>query len=192
MSLITKIGGRESTSFVKLDEALDIITGDGFPDDSSEWEDLEDAAQEYRLWLGANAMSFLPLKGKRVFCGQALCFPRSTQLNFHMIPQAVKETQCFVAYGVIHRGLASRPDDPSETELGARVKSVSLGGLLSVAFDSSRLETGTGLDKIIRSSQFPAYMGLAKYLAQFRGGSVKSETELTTCLTTTTTTTTTT
>jgi hypothetical protein len=192
MSLITKIGGKESNSFVTLAEADEIIGGDGFPDNPAEWEALEDLAKEYRLRLGAHALSLLPLKGQRVFCDQALCFPRSVQANYHMIPDVVKETQCFIAYAVVHRGLASRPDDPSEAELGARVKSVSLGGLLSVSFDGTRLDTGSALDKVIRTSQFPAYLDMMPFLTQFRGGAVPNTDELSACVTTTTTSSTTT
>ena len=187
MSLIKKVGGKESNSFVTLTEADDIIEGDGFPDDAGEWEDLEDEAKEYRLRLGADLMSSLPLKGNRVFCGQALCFPRDHQVNVHLIPDEVKETQCFVAYAVVHRGLASRPETTDEPESGARVKSVSLGGLLSVSFDGTPATTGTSLDKVIRSSQFPAYLAMTKHLTQFRGSTVRPEDELAACMTTTTT-----
>lgn len=192
MSLITKIGGRESNSFVTLDEADDLITSEGFPDSSDEWEDLEDGQKEYRLKMAAQMMSFLPLKGDRVFCGQSLCFPRTVQNDVHSIPDEVKETQCFIAYSVIHRGLVNRPESASEGESGSRVSSVSLGGLLSVSFAGSPVTTGSALDRMIRSSQFPAYMTMSKFLTSFRGGTVKNADELTPCMTTTTTTSTTT
>jgi hypothetical protein len=190
MSLIVKVGGRESNSFTTLAEADEIILAEGFPDDSAEWEDLEEEAKNYRLILGAEIMCKLPLGGLRVYCGQALAFPRTNQVNDHIIPLEVKETQCFLSYSVIHRGLAARPDAASETETGANVKSVSLGGLLSVSFEGRPIENGTVLDKAIRSSQFPAYMRMKRYMQSFRGVSVRDADELATCRTTTTTSTT--
>ena len=186
MSLITKIGGRETNSFVTLSEADTIIESDRFPDDSAEWEALEDAAKEYRLELGALLLSQMPFKGDRVYCGQALCFPRTIQPYIRMIPEEVKETQCFLAYSVVHRGLAARPDI-DESDTGERVKSVALGGLLDVTFSSEGAKTGTVMDQVIRTVQFPAYLALKKWTAQFRGRSVRNEDDLTACVTTTTT-----
>ena len=186
MSLITKIGGRESNSFVTVEEADAIISADGWYDDPTAWDELEPKAKEYRLMLAARMMALLPWKGSKVYCGQALSFPRSVQQNY-VIPQEVKDVQCFIAYSVAHRGIESRPATADEADTGARVSSVSLGGLLAVSFAGNPVTTGSGLDKAIRSSQFPAYWTLANYLTQFRGGSVQNVDELGECLTTTTT-----
>lgn len=191
MSLIVKVGGRESNSFVTLAEANAIMEVIFSEAEFVVWDDLEDSQKEYRLKLAARMIETLPYRGWRAYCGQSLCFPRTTQHNVKVIPEEVKETQCFVALNIIHKGLSSRPS-PDEAESGALVSSVSLGGLLGVKFTGDDPTTGTGLDQIIRSSQFPAYVRMRRYSTQFRGGTVRNEDNMPTCSTTTTTTTTTT
>jgi len=186
--LITKIGGAESNSFVTVSEADSIVAS--LPDDSSGWEDLSTSGKEYRLVLAARLMSYLPWSGRKAFCNQALCFPRNIQSNVKEIPQEVKEAQVFIAYSLIHRALAARPTSVTEEETGMNVKSVSLGGLLSVSFSGDPILNGTTLEKLVRSTQFPAYLGVSRYTTQVRGGTViPAEDE--TCSTTTTTTSTT-
>lgn len=187
MALITRIGGRESNSFVTVSEADTIIQN--LPDDTTEWDDLEEVQKELRLRMGAQLMATMNLAGRRVYCGQALCFPRTNQANRYVIPNEVKETQVFMAYSVIHRALANRPGITEEAA-GNRVTRVSLGGLLSVGFSGEPITAGTALDAMVRSTQFPAYLLMQRYLTQVRGGSVEDADEVT-CSTTTTTTSTT-
>jgi len=189
MALMTKVGGAESNSFITLAEMTTLLAS--LPDETDSWEDLEEEAQEYRLKLGAQAIGFLPLAGSRAYCSQALSFPRTSQGNVKVIPDEVKEAQAFLTYSVIHRGLAGRPSSVVEAESGARVSQVSLGGLLSVSFAGTAISAGNILDKLIRSSQFPLFLGMKKFLSQIRGGSVSNADEEV-CSTTTTSTTTTT
>ena len=184
MTLVTKVGGKESNSFVTLAQAETIIAL--LPDDTTEWDGLSDDEKEYRLILGANLMSSLPLKGYRSFEGQYLCFPRSAQGNQLVVPDEVKETQVFLAYSVVHRGLANRSTDITEAE-GDRVTQVSLGGLLSVSFAKSKTSGTTFLDQMIMSAQFPAYARMMKWLTSFRGRSVPDADDLDLLTTTTTT-----
>lgn len=184
MTLVTKVGGKESNSFVTLAEAETIIAT--LPDDTTEWDALTDDEKEYRLILGANLMSALPLRGYRSFEGQYLCFPRSAQPNQLVVPDEAKETQVFLAYSVVHRGLSNRSSDITEAE-GDRVTQVSLGGLLSVSFAKTKSQGTTFLDQFIMSAQFPAYAKLMKWLTSFRGRSVPDEDDLDLLTTTTTT-----
>lgn len=187
MALITKIGGVESDSFVTVAEA-DVIVPT-LPDDPSAWEDLETAEKEYRLQLAAQLMGVLMLRGRKVYCGQGLCFPRSSQPQVHMIPDEVKETQVFVAYSVVHRALENRPESVTEQAAGSRVTRVSLGGLLSVGFSGEPISAGSYMDKMVRTTQFPAFLKMKRWLTQVRGG--QPTTEELPCSTTTTTTSTT-
>jgi hypothetical protein len=185
MTLITKVGGAESNSFVTLLEADDLI--EYLPDDRADWYELTDAQKEYRLILGAAMMSNLPLKGRKAYRNQMLAFPRTGQGNMKIIPDEVKETQVFIAYSVIHRGLVNRPD-LDETE-GDRVTQVSLGGLLTVSFASSISAKSSSLDQVIMSAQFPAYVRMSKWLLQIRMRMMADEDDITLSTTTTTTTT---
>ncbi len=182
--LTVKIGGAESNSFVTVAEADAVIPL--LPDDPTQWEDLEEADKEYRLRLACNLMSTLNLKGRRVYCSQALAFPRTPQNNYRIIPSEVKETQVFLAYSVIHRGLAGRSAAVTDEDPGARVSHINLGGMLSVSFAGSGSTKGMQLDKVIRSGQFPTYLTMTNWFAQVRGGSVPNLNEVE-CLTTTTT-----
>lgn len=186
MALIIRIGGAESNSYITVDEA-DVLMA-GLPDDTCEWESLTPAEKEFRLRMGATLIGKLPLRGHRAYRSQALEFPRSVQNNQRVIPDEVKEAQAMMAYSVVHRSFSSR-GPVTEAATGQRVSQVSLGGLLSVSFQGNALETGSQLDRLVRSVQAPIYMLLKKFISQVRGGTVLNESELEDLLTTTTTTT---
>lgn len=192
MSLRTSLGGRDSNSFITVTEANNFIKNN-LPDAATEWLALSTYQREYRLILAAMLMSYLPWAGVTTYCGQALCFPRRIRGNHLGCPCEVQETQAYIAYSVIHRGIANRPTVEEETP-GEKVKSVSMGGLLSITFGGEGPTTGNVLDKIIRSAHFLVYLRLKKYFSQVRGGSIKSkdDDDFPECSTTTTTTTTTT
>lgn len=192
MALRSIVGGRDSDSFVGLSE-VDAILDKFFPGDTNAWDDLTQSGQEVRLQLAAHVIGTLPLRGRKVYCGQALCFPRSCQDRCNKIPDEVKDAQVYVAYSVIHRALASSPAI-AESISAARVKSVSLGGLLSVAFAEGSHKGGNLLDRITRSPFFPVYVMLKRWLAQIRGGRIQNtdDDDYPSCSTTTTTTSTTT
>lgn len=179
MYLSTRIGGKESNSFVTLAEADLLIAV--LPDDTSDWEVLSDDQKRYRLVMAAALMSNLPWRWKKSFEGQSLCFPRNGNKS---VPDEIKETQVFLAYSVIHRGLANRPEiDEAD---GDRVTQVSLGGLLTVSFAAGKSQSYTSLEKMIQSAQFPAYVRVLKYLTSFRGRTVPDDDDIDLLTTTTT------
>jgi len=189
VSLCAKIGGAESDSLVTVAEA-DTIVSDVLPDVVDNWTALTTAQKELRLRLGANLLGYMPLRGRKVFCNQAQSFPRTSQGNVHSIPDAAKQTQVFLAYSVVHRGLANRPS-VEESLSGMRVTNVSLGGMLNVSFAGGAVVSGSQLDQVMRSAQSPAYLLMKPWLSQLRGGVVLNDEEIT-CSTTSTSSTTTT
>jgi len=206
MALRTAVGGRESNSFVTLEEADEIIVllpddpgtepaeGEGEEPDvpGTGWLGLTEAQKEFRLILAASAMDFLMWRGRRPFCGQALCFPRTCQDDIDIVPDEIKQLQVFLAYSVIDRALSARPDI-EDGEVGTdRVTSVSLGGMLSVSFGGDATKTGTLLDRLVKSPQFPGYLLVSKFMCQVRGRVAGEEFECSTTTTTTSTSTSTT
>jgi len=187
MTLKTSLGGRDSTSLVTVDEATSVIT-DLYPDELTEWTDLTETGQEYRLELAAQIMGMLPFAGYQAYCGQALCFPRRIRGTLYCAPDDVKVAQVLIAFSVVHRALANAGSVTDATAAG-RVTQVSMAGLLSVSLAGSAPESGNLLDKFTRSVQFPIYAKLKRYLSQIRGGSVKSvdDDDYPVCSTTTTT-----
>lgn len=206
MALRTAVGGRESNSFVTVEESDAIVIL--FPDDpgaepveaetgppvveavpGTGWLGKTEDQKEFRLVLAAHAMDLLMWKGRRVYCGQALCFPRTCQDNVGMNPEEIKQLQVFIAYSVIDRALAARPEI-ADGEVGSdRVTSVSLGGMLAVSFGGDVTKTGTLLDRLVKSPQFPGYLMVMRYVTQVRGRVVTGDEFV--CSTTTTSTTTT-
>lgn len=189
MALLVKVGGRESNSLVTLVEAEARLKLLPYTETSG-WDDLAPSDKEYRLKLAAMVMLMLPLRGHCSYEGQAMPFPRSSQDDQTVIPDCAKDAQSQIAVSVIHRALLSK-QSVSDGEVSAKsVSKVSLGGLLAVSFDSSPSNTGTMLEQISRSVEFPTYLMLATYLTSFRGGTVLNSDEFPVLLTTTTTTTT--
>jgi len=189
VALKTKIGGRESDSFITVAEA-DTFLEDEYPDSVDDWDAEDDVIKEAMVRTAAQLMRYLMWRGRKVYCGQALSFPRTCQDRINEIPIEIRRAQAFIAYGTIWRAAQSRPD-LAEGEISAsRVTQVSLGGLLSVSFSGTSPTSGNVLDRIVRSVQFPIFAELSRYLTQFRGRSVPDEDEIT-CSTTTTTTSTT-
>ena len=171
MSLCKKVGGREADTYISVAEA-DALLANG-PDDVSDWSSLLTEQKELRLRLAAQLLGYLPLRGLRIYRGQALDFPRSGQgVSPYVIPKGVKEAQAYLAYSVVHRALANRAA-PSES-IGNAVRSVSLGGMLSVAFSSSTegMGKGTVFDLITKSIAFPVYVSMKPYISQIRGRTV--------------------
>jgi len=184
MALKTTVGGRYSDSFVTVDEAETYLSG--LYEELGSWDDLETGAKEYRLRLAAKIMNMLPLRGRRVYCGQALAFPRTIQQEYEIIPEEVKQIQAEISYNVVHRAMISQPGI-SEGEVSAsRVTEVSLGGLLGVKFDGKPATTGTLLEAVVRSVSFPIWMQVQPYVSQIRGRQPPADADE--CLTTTTTT----
>jgi hypothetical protein len=187
MAIKTAVGGRESNSFCNASEADDYIALLGI--DTTAWDDQDDDQKDYCLQLAAQALDLLPWRGQRVYCGQALCFPRSFQDDMGMVPDEVKQAQAQIAFNVIFRALQSIATQPTEDgpQSDSRVQRVSLGGMLDVWFSSDPAKTGTLLDRLTRSLQFPIYLAIQRFTSQVRGGTVTDGLAEAVCLTTTTT-----
>lgn len=183
-SLITYTGGRESNSFVTVAEA-DTLIAELFPDDSTEWTALTTAAKEQRLILGAQALGYFRLRGKRAYAGQALVFPRTSQNDPTTVPDVVKQAQVELAYNLIHRELVNMAKVSEGDNTGLRPTQISLGGVLMVSLSGKSSSSGTAVEKITRSLVFTTSLRLQKYVTQVRGRIVDEDTS--TLLTTTTT-----
>lgn len=177
MALKTAVGGRESNSFctvAEADAALVLLGQEEGATAPADWSALSQGQKEFRLQLAAAAMSFFPWRGTRVYCGQALPFPRDCQDDVTVVPDEIKVAQAQIAYNVIHQALKSEPAmDGDENPLEGsdlRVTQVSLGGLLTVAFSGEPAKAGTILDRLVKSLQFPIYLALQKFTSQVRGG----------------------
>jgi hypothetical protein len=190
MALELAVGGRQTESFCSAEEADAYIALLGM--DTTSWDALETAAKEFRLKLAAQVMDYLPWRGLRPYCGQALCFPRTCQDDVTRYPDEVKQAQAQLAFNLIHRALQALAEQSPDDGLvsASRVTQVSLGGLLSVSFSGDPAKAGTLLDRITNSIQFPVYLALTRYTSQIRGGTVK-DVDIVTCSTTTTSTSTT-
>jgi hypothetical protein len=190
MALKIHGGGAESDSFVTVLQADDYL--EQLPDDTTAWEELSTEEKELRLQLAAHLMGHLPLRGRTVYRNQRLCFRRTVlQLSARgTVPADVKRAQSYVAYSVVHRALAEKPgiDANLPTSYG-RPTSVSLAGLVTVAFGDRLQGGGNILDNLIKSLPFPVYQLLKPFLSQFRGGVVVAEDDIRVLSTTTTTTT---
>lgn len=191
MSLNYTIGREYSNSFVSLVEANYIVSS-YLPYSTTEWDALNDTEKEYRLRLAAEMLGMLPFKGIQAFEDQALCFPRDSQTDMMVIPQCVKNAQVDLAITVINKNLVNLPDNTQLEEAG-RIKNISLGGLLKVAFDGKPASMGNVLTFVSKSIHTPVFLELKRYLSSVRGGSICDTDEIffhTLSSTTTTTTTT--
>ena len=168
MTLNYTIGREYSNSFVSLAEANSIMSTD-LPYSTTEWDALTDVEKEYRLRLAAELLGVLPFKGIQAFENQALCFPRDCQTDMMIIPQCVKVAQVDLSITVINKNLANLPDNTQLEESG-RIKSISLGGLLKVAFDGKPSSMGNILTFMSRSIHTPVFLELKRYLSVVRGG----------------------
>lgn len=168
--LNTTVGRSYSNSFVTLEEANYIIAND-LPYDRAEWSALTDSEKECRLRLAANVMGFLPLKGRKPFEDQALCFPRDVQTNILQIPNCVKRAQVAVAYIVVHKHIANL-QSVSQLDPEGRLSGVSLGGVLRLSFSGNSAENVGVLQYLANSAYSIIYIELSKYLSIFRGSSI--------------------
>lgn len=169
MALNILVGRSYSDSLVTVLEADAIIAS--LPDSTEEWKGLSTTEKEYRLKLGIQMLGMLPLRGRRAYELQALCFPRTCQADVEIIPDAAKRAQVAIAYQVVHRGLNNRPEIGADDSYG-RLTKMSLGGLLNFSLGDKPLTGGNFLDAIIRSVHFSIYVDLKQYISQVRGRSI--------------------
>lgn len=185
MTLNVTVGGAYAESFCTVTEAGTIITNAGLNTSNlSHWNALSSTAKEMRLRLSAQFMGTLPLRGKRVYKYQALCFPRTSQLVKTVVPSAVKEAQALFAYLLIDPNIAIT--DPTQTTAEstqletALVRSVEVMGIMKVGVqntvDAATLKAQAGLESYLAKAM-KAYGGfiyllLKPYISQIRGGNI--------------------
>lgn len=178
MALITTIGGATSDSYITLVEAVALLKV-SFPEQYEEWTDLEEEMQEALLRGACDVISYLSLRGKKVYCEQALSFPRmllrdAEDVVYDSIPNGVKSAQAEIAFNVLYRASLSGAEVAEGEVAGSRVTQVSLGGgLLMVSFAGDNETSGTMLDRVTRSINHRTYLALRRHLTQFRGGYVE-------------------
>lgn len=178
MALIVTIGGADSDSYTTLVEA-DALIEVSYPEQYEEWTDLEEEAKESLLRSACEVISYLSLRGKKVYCNQALAFPRmllrdAVDVVYDSIPNGIKIAQVEIAFNVLYRATLSASDISEGKVAGSRVTQVSLGGgLLTVAFAGDSETSGTILDRITRSINHRTYLFLRRHLSQFRGGCIE-------------------
>jgi hypothetical protein len=194
MALLTAVGGRESNSYIQAAEADAILTAfseaSGIP--ITDWTSLSQQQKEYRLLMAVAIMAYFPWRGRRIYCGQALQFPRDleetrivTNPSFDMeltgqtrisffVPDIVKEAQAQIAYNVVHKALVARPTLEAENlPANARVTQVALSGILTVQVSGDPAKKGSILDLVCQSLQWPTYFALMKFTSQIRGGTIE-------------------
>jgi len=181
MALITTVGGADSDSYVTLVEA-EATLKKFYPEQYEQWVDIEtDEEREVLLRGSAELMGYLPLRGRKVYCDQALHFPRMLRRDpddavYDSIPDGIKECQAQIAFNVLFRASLSNAAVEDGAVSGSRVTQVSLGGgLLMVSFSGDNETSGTILDRITRSVNYQSYLSIKKFLSQVRGGIVEDE-----------------
>lgn len=218
MALETKIASPTANSFVTLAEANTRAASLSY--DTSAWDALTEASKEECLKLSAAAMGKLPLRGRRVnrrvsktrlttwsnwsdgYEEQALCFPRTSQFTWTVIPDEVKECQIDIAVTIIAPLFPQTGDSGGDDPDEQTIKRMSIGPL-SVTFNDPAKRPSAeyilGDTKLLTSSVVS--LKLQRYLTAVRGLRVDTAEEIeedalsdriTTTTTTTTTSTTTT
>ena len=179
--LTTTVGGAYSDSFITVAEADSLISGaEVATDELATWASLSSDAKELRLRAAAQLIGLLPLRGHRVFEYQALPFPRSVQLDVHVIPDAVKTSQALIAYLVVNRNLADVTSNASESGLlsDALVREVDVVGVMKVrlqhTLDASTIRAQSQFRpaflKLMKAYGAPIWMLMRPYIAQLKGG----------------------
>jgi len=171
LTLVTAVGGPDSNSYITLNEFEEISELLRMPLD--DWrQTCTEEGQSFRIICGANMTDGLPWRGKKVYCGQRMAFPRTSQMTDHtdtteaaptVIPEEIKIVQVrmvhiitdYVQYGETNDG-----------DVGPDVSQLSLSGLLSVSF---RGTGGSELTRTIRDSSEVVGMLAKKYLSSVRG-----------------------
>lgn len=185
MTLNVTVGGAYAESFCTVIEANTILnTASINTSNLTHWNSLSETAKEMRLRLSAQFLGTLPLRGKRVYAHQALCFPRSSQLVKTEIPVAVKQAQALLAYLLIDPNIALTDPNQSRTESiqleQALVRSVEVVGIMKVGvqntIDAATLKAQAGLEsylaKALKAYGGFVYLLLKPYLSQIRGGNI--------------------
>ena len=180
MTLITANGGALSDSYATVRQANDYLTRLYGVGNLGTWSTLTLFQKEYRLRIAAMLIGIMRLRGCKSYWNQALDFPRYvpdvSQNNDRKVPGPVIEAQILIAFGVVHRGLATE-SSPDDGVSAGRVRSVGLSGLLSVTFADGPITGGTLLGALIRTTEFPIYALLKPWLTQIRMVTIKTPDE---------------
>lgn len=182
MSLTTTVGGATSDSFATLTEIEAYLTefyGEAVP---AEWDELSNAQKEYVAQTMAQVIGHYPLRGRRVYLNQVLCFPRTCQTDTTVVPDAVKEVQALlcVRLGIylLSRILAEDVSEPPIPATGGIIEDVEIGPL-SFGLGQSENQVPVPVENLIAQSRFSDLrLRLKPYLASIRGWKVRSQTEI--------------
>lgn len=172
MALIVTVGSADAQGFCTAEERDALIAAAPF--DTSDWDEIDDDRKDALQALAPPAMDWMPLRGYRVYTGQALPFPRTHQIDKTVIPDEVKIAEAYITY------LIAKPAmDKLSTEAAsigkAEVKSVSLEGLVSMTFASESLQKQgnygqMSLSRLLLSRESPIWMAMSrgKHISRFR------------------------
>jgi hypothetical protein len=132
--------------------------------------------KEYMLKVAAMLMGMLPLSGRRIYQQQTLDFPRTSVVDYNVIPTAVKEAQALIACLVVQPNLDKQTDisDSFYIPIGMQntvVSSVKVAGIMDVKSEAStsvdvNITSRTLLESAAGMFLLPVYMRLKPYLTQ--------------------------
>jgi hypothetical protein len=189
MTLILTPGGAYSNSFASLSEAADRASAMSY--DTTAWDGCSEAEKEDCLILAAEAISRLPLRGKKVnryIAGtvagisgrytaiesmpeQALGFPRTCQFDRTVIPIEVKQCQIDLAITVIAPLYPPKsPSDPDVVQSAQSLSQFQLGPLtIKLSDQTARSDLTFLLSDTALLSNAVVSLRLRKFLTGIRG-----------------------
>ena len=143
------------------------------------YSDIVSYKKEYMLKVAAMIMGMMPLAGRRIYQEQTLDFPRTTVLDYNIIPHEVKEAQALLACLVVQPNLDKQTDisDSFYIPIGMQntvVTSVKVAGIMDVKAEASTttdisITNRTLLEAAASMFLLPIYMRLKPYLTQVGG-----------------------
>jgi hypothetical protein len=143
---------------------------------SGYYPDIVSYKKEYMLKVAAMLMGMLPLSGRRIYQQQTLDFPRTSVVDYNIIPPEVKEAQALIACLVVQPNLDKQTDisDSFYIPIGMQntvVDSVQVAGIMTVKSSAStsvdvNITSRTLLESVSGVFMLPVYMRLKPYLTQ--------------------------
>jgi hypothetical protein len=140
------------------------------------YPDIVSYKKEYMLKVAAMLMGMLPLSGRRIYQQQTLDFPRTSVVNYNVIPPEVKEAQALIACLVVQPNLDKQTDisDSFYIPIGMQntvVSSVKVAGIMDVKSEAStsvdvNITNRTLMEAVAGVFLLPIYMRLKPFLTQ--------------------------
>ena len=140
------------------------------------YPDLISYKKEYMLKVAAMLIGMLPLSGRRIYQQQTLDFPRTSVVDYNVIPPKVKEAQALIACLVVQPNLDKQTDisDSFYIPTGMQnsvVNSVQVAGIMTVKSEAStnvdvNITSRTLLESVSGVFMLPVYMRLKPFLTQ--------------------------